>query len=205
MFGACCLRKPSLTTSHQNHSHNGYNISSEDNTHGQYDHYNLEDETWYGNIDFNVTELEVLKETKKEQEKTVVDCLEEPAFNYTCDYLTLMQCQALVKDQAREAQVVSFYPGVKCSDVRCGGSCGCFSQRKLWRYGERFRQGCEKCVCTHSGRVDCVCRHLTQRKEIRDLTLRERSLYQKAVRKLYARPGKIVILKVFVPCLFNLF
>ncbi|XP_042268721.1 uncharacterized protein LOC121897964 isoform X2 [Thunnus maccoyii] len=190
MLGACCLRKPSLPTGHQHHSHHGYNISSGDSTLGQYDHYNLEDETLYGNIDFNLTELEDLKENlKRDQEKTIADCYEDPDFTYTCDYLTLMQCQALVKDQAGEAQVVSFSPGLKCSDVRCGGGCGCFSQRKLWRYGERFRQGCEKCICTHSGRIDCVCRHLTQRKEIRDLTLRERSLYQKAVRKLYARPA----------------
>lgn len=166
----------------------------------------MEDETWYGNLDFKLTELEDLKENlKKEQEKAIVDCREDPDFTYTCDYLTLMQCQALVKDQAGEAQVVSFSPGVQCSDVRCGGGCGCFSQRKLWRYGERFRQGCEKCICTRSGRIDCVCKHLTQRKEIRDLTLRERSLYQKAVRKLYARPGKNVNLNGFVPCLFNSF
>lgn len=152
---------------------------------------------WYSNIDFNRTELEDLKGNL-----TGVDGHKDTDVTFTCDYLTLRQCQDLVKDQAGEAQVMSFSPGVMCSDMRCGGGCGCFFQHKHWKYGERFRQGCDECICTRSGRVDCVCRHLTQRKEIRDLTLRERRLYQRAIRKLYARPGKTVNLNGFVAFVF---
>lgn len=199
MLGACCLRKArqGLPTGHQNNTQHGYNISSVNKTFCKYDQDNLEDEVWYGNIDFNRTELEDLKGNLQN-----VDCSEDPDFTYTCDYLTLIHCQALVKDKAGEAQIMCFSPGVRCSDVRCGGGCGCFFHQKLWRYGEWFRQGCEKCTCTCSGRVDCVCRHLTQRKEIRDLTLRERRLYQRAIRKVYARPGKAANLNVLVPFLF---
>lgn len=139
----------------------------------------------YSNIDFNHTDLEHLKGNYRQ-----TNCCKESDFKYSCDYLTLSQCQALVKDQAGETQVVSFSPGLKCSDVRCGEDCGCFSQHVLWKHEEVFRQGCEECICTGSDRVDCVCRHLTQRKEIRDLTLRERRLYQRAVRQLYSRSGK---------------
>ncbi|XP_076589789.1 uncharacterized protein LOC143322463 [Chaetodon auriga] len=186
MLGACCLRKPrkGLPTGHQHYNQDGYNISSVNRTLWGYSQQNLEDEMWYGNADFNHTVLGDLKGNHTKE-----DCHKDPDFTFTCNYLTLTQCQTLVKDQAGEVQVMSFSPGVKCSDVTCGGGCGCFFQHKLWRYRERFRQGCEECMCTHSGRVDCVCSHLTQRKEIRDLTLRERRLYQRAVRKLYTRPA----------------
>lgn len=195
MLGACCLRKPrqGLPTDHQHYTQEGHNISTVNRTLWGYDQHNLEDDLWYGKIDFNRTELEDLK-----RNLTRSDCHKDTDYTFTCDYLTQTECQALVKDQAGEAQVMSFSPGVKCSDVRCGGGCGCFFQHKLWRYEERFRQGCEECICTRSGRVDCVCRHLTQRKEIRDLTLRETRLYQRAIRKLYARPGKTVNLNGFV-------
>lgn len=139
---------------------------------------------WYSNAEFNHTEQEDLKGSRK-----TTDCRKDPGFTYTCDYLTIAQCQALVKDQAGETQVVSYSPGVKCSDMRCGGGCGRFSQRKLRRYRERFRKGCGDSICTQSSRDNCMCRHLVQRKEIRDLTLRERRLYQRAIRKLSARPA----------------
>lgn len=190
MLGACCLRKQRWdpSTGHQHGTQHGSDISSVNRTLLGYNQHNMEDE--YRNIDFNRAELEDLKENH-----TNIDCHKDPDFTFTCDHLTLTQCQTL-KDQAGEAQVMSFSLGVKCSEVRCSGGCGCFFQHKLWRFGEKIRQGCEECICTRSGRVDCVCRHLTQRKEIRDLTLRERRLYQRAIRKLYARPGKTVNLNV---------
>lgn len=194
MFGACCLRKRSagLSKAQRHHTQHRYNISSVNRTLSGYEQLNMEDETWYRNIDFNHSED--LKRNPKR-----VDCRTDLDFTYTCDDLTLTQCQALVKDHDGEAQVLSFSPGLKCSDRSCGGRCGCFSQRRLWRYGERFSQGCEECTCTGSGRVDCVCRHLTQRKEIRDLTLRERRLYQRAIGKLYASSGKAGNPHVFIP------
>lgn len=185
MLGACCLRKSrqSLPTDHQHYTQHGYNISVKATLLG-YDQQNLEDEIWYRNMDFNGTEFEDLKANH-----TKVNCDKDPDFTFTCSYLTLTQCQTLVKDQAGEAQVISFSPGVKCSDMRCDGGCGCFFQQKLRRHGEWFKQGCEECLCSGSGRVDCACRHVTQRKEIRDLTLRERRLYQRAIKKLYSRPA----------------
>ncbi|XP_078139129.1 uncharacterized protein LOC144538545 [Centroberyx gerrardi] len=193
MLGACCLRKPKqgLPTGHQDYNQHGYNISYADTALGGYDQHNLEDEAWYSNIDFNLTELDDVRERerkkgwKKERDKGSAreDCSEDLDFTYTCEYVSLMQCQASVKALAGEAQAaeaVSFSPGGKCSEVSCGGGCGCLSQRQLWRYGERFRQGCEECICTRGGKVDCVCTHLTQRKEIRDLTVKERKLYHRA-------------------------
>nr|XP_046250758.1 uncharacterized protein LOC124062199 [Scatophagus argus] len=184
MLGACCLRIPrrGLSTGQQHYTRHGYNTSTVNRTLLGYKLHNLEAEIWYDNIDFNDTTLEDLKRNHR-----MVDCPRDPDFTFTCDYLTLTQCQTLMKGQVEEAQVISFSPGVKCSDVRCSRGCGCFFQHRFWRYGEKFRQGCEECTCTGSGRVDCVCRHLTQRKEIRDLTLRERRLYQRAIRKLYTR------------------
>lgn len=200
MLGACCVRKsrPSLPTDHQHYTQHGYNISVKATLLG-YDQQNLEDEIWYSNMDFNSTEFGDLKANH-----TKADCDKDPDFTFTCNYLTLAECQTLVKDQAGEAQVISFSPGVKCSDMRCDGGCGCFFQQKLRRHGEWFKQSCEECMCSGSGRVECVCRHVTQRKEIRDLTLRERRLYQRAIKKLYSRPGKTIDLNVFVPCLFYL-
>ncbi|GLD68831.1 uncharacterized protein AKAME5_002014400 [Lates japonicus] len=137
MFGACCLHKPrhGVHTGQQHHTERGYNNSSVNRTLWGYEQHNLEDEMWYS-IDFNHIEVEDLKENPKR-----VDCPKDPNFTYTCEYLTLTHCQALVNDQAGETQAVSFSPGVKCSE----------------------------------------------RKEIRDLTLRETRLYQRAIRKLYAR------------------
>lgn len=179
----------------QHYTQHRYNVSSAVRNFWGYNKHTLENEFWHSNLDFNHTELEH-GEGNAERD----DCCMDPDFTYTCDYITLTQCQALMKDKAGDAQVVSFSPGVKCSNKRCDESCGCFFQSRHWRYGERFTQGCEECICTHRGRVDCVCKHLTQRKEIRDLTVRERMLYQRAIRKLYARPGKTVTPTVFVPC-----
>lgn len=185
MLGACCLRKRwDLPTGPEHGTQHGYDIFSVNGTFLGHNQSNLKDEIWYSNIDFNYAEVEDLKENHSN-----LECHKDPDFNFTCDYLTLRECQTL-KDQAGETRVISFSPGVKCSDVRCGEGCGCFFQNKMWRYGEKFMQGCEECICTLSGRVDCLCRHLTRRKDIRDLTLRERRWYQRAIRKLYARPGK---------------
>ncbi|XP_029992031.1 uncharacterized protein LOC115420710 [Sphaeramia orbicularis] len=131
---------------------------------------------------------------KKDQGFTRVDCVEDPDFVYTCAYLTLLECQNLAKDQIGLTQIMSFSPGMKCSDVNCGGGSGCFSPHKLWKHGKRMGQSSEEPKCTEGDKGDCVCPHLTQRKEIRDLTLRERSLYQRAIRKLYSSPA---VWKVF--------
>lgn len=194
MMGACCLRKPRLDLSagHQHWTQHRDYISSVNRTHLGYNQpQNLEDKALYNYTDFNLAELKDLEENYAN-----LNCHSDPHFTFTCDYITLTQCRSL-KDQAGEEQVLSFSPGVKCSDVECSGRCGCFFRHKLWRYGQKFRQGSEECICTRSGRVDCLCRHLTQRKEIRDLTLRERRLYHRAIRKLYARQGKIVNFSYF--------
>lgn len=198
---ACWVRaasKAGWPIGHQRYTQQEYNISSVNRTLWPHNKDNLEDEVWNSNMDFNCTELEDLKGNQ-----TRIDCCRDPDFTFTCDYLTVTQCQALMKDQAGDAQVMSFSPGVKCSDMKCGGCCGCFLQRKLWGYGERFRQSCEDCTCKCCGRVDCACRHLTRRKEIRDLTLREMRLYQRAIMKLYSKSGQTVNLN-FVSYLFEI-
>lgn len=144
----------------------------------------MEDEVWYSNAGLPHKELENCEESPKQ-----TNCTADLDFTFTCDYLTATQCQALVNHQSEQTQVISFSPGMRCSDVACGGDCGCFSQQTLFRANQSYRQGCEDCTGTQGGKVECMCRHLIQRKEIRDLTLRERRLYQRSIRKLYARPA----------------
>ncbi|XP_029378365.1 uncharacterized protein LOC115056224 [Echeneis naucrates] len=184
MFGACCLRKPrqGRPMTQQRYTQHGHSMCSEDRTASGYELPNLEHDTSYSNIDFNYTEPEDLSGNHKR-----INCCNHLSFTYTCDYVTLKQCQALVKNQAGETQAVSFAPGVKCSVMRSGGGCGCLSQHELWNFGERVSQGREVCTYTGRGRDNCACGHLIQRKEIRDLTLREMRVYQRAIRKLYAR------------------
>ncbi|XP_029952601.1 uncharacterized protein LOC115392201 [Salarias fasciatus] len=186
MLGACCLRKPRQRhpSEPRHYSQYEYNITSVNRTLLGDDNLIMEDEVWYSDAGLPHRELQDLKESPKQ-----TNCTTDLDFTYTCDYLTHTQCQALANQQPEQTQVVSFSPGARCSDVGCGGGggCGCFSQLKLWRSSQSDGQGCEDCTCTQSGKVDCVCRHLIHRKEIRDLTLRERRLYQRAIRKLYAR------------------
>lgn len=195
MLGACCLSKPRQghPTGPAHYVQDEYHISVNSTAWGT-DKPNLEAEMWYTKV--NLTDKEEIPKRLKRHK--------DPDFIYTCDYLTLSQCQALIKDRAREAQVVSFSPGVKCSDMQCGRGCGRLSQCKLWRSKKMFRQGCKDSKCTHSRRVDCVCKHPIQRKEIRDLTLRERRLYQRAIRKLYNKSGETLTWRaVFARFFFN--
>ncbi|XP_062317691.1 uncharacterized protein LOC134021170 [Osmerus eperlanus] len=119
-----------------------------------------------------------------------MDCIEtDDGFSYTCEHLPLFKCQARLRALRGEREAVSFSPGKKCSEAGCSEGCGCLSHGQARRYGETFRQGCEECVCTQGGTVECTCTQATQRKEIRDLTPRDRKRYQRAIRMLHARPG----------------
>ena len=124
-------------------------------------------------------------------------CDEDSHFTYTCKYLSRPRCKALVKGHPGGAAVVSFSPGEKCSGVGCGEGCSCLSHQNQphWQYSQRLKRGCQEGVCAvGGGNGDCVCSHLTRRKEIRDLTAKEVKLYQRAVRRLHAKPGTQTIL-----------
>ncbi|KAK6488158.1 kielin/chordin-like protein isoform X1 [Huso huso] len=109
-------------------------------------------------------------------------------FIYRCEQLLLSDCQQLNKDNHRR-DAVSFSPGKQCSDIVCGEGCGCSFNGQTYRFGESFEYGCEVCLCTYTGAVECSCRHLNQRKEVRDMTLKERRLYQQALQSLYSKQG----------------
>ncbi|XP_066561273.1 uncharacterized protein LOC136750261 [Amia ocellicauda] len=109
-------------------------------------------------------------------------------FTYHCEYLPLSQCQHRSQD-GLSREMVSFSPGKHCADVACGDGCGCSFEGRTYRFGESFESGCEVCLCSYTGAVECSCRHLTQRKEVRDMTLAERETYQQAVKMLYSKRG----------------
>ncbi|CAL8296638.1 unnamed protein product [Boreogadus saida] len=127
------------------------------------------------------------------------NCDEDAHFLYTCTYLSRPRCRALVKGLPGGAAVVSFSPGEKCSEVGCGDGCACLSARQSQhpgRYSQRLARGCVEGVCAPAaggggggGNGDFVCAHATRRKEIRDLTGKEVKLYQRAVRRLHAKPA----------------
>eukprot|EP00062_Callorhinchus_milii_P024160 gi/632983773/ref/XP_007908814.1/ PREDICTED: kielin/chordin-like protein [Callorhinchus milii] len=107
---------------------------------------------------------------------------------YHCQHLSLAQCQ-LQHQPHLSQEVVSFSPGRRCQDVPCGQPCGCIFSGRSYHLGETFQAGCQVCVCSFTGSVECSCRHINQRKEIRDLSPEEASLYQHAIRTLYLQHG----------------
>ncbi|XP_069085493.1 kielin/chordin-like protein [Pleurodeles waltl] len=107
-------------------------------------------------------------------------------FTYQCESLSLSQCQAM-DGRVSGREVVSFSPGKKCEETACREQCGCSYVGRTYRFGESFEYGCEVCLCSYTGAVECNCRQVSQRKEIRDMTAEERNIYQKAIRDLYAK------------------
>ncbi|XP_034144294.1 uncharacterized protein LOC117593416 [Esox lucius] len=212
MMGACCFRLPKPNPlfgykSQGNGSHE-YNTSSDQEQSGRGQN---EEKAWFGEISdrrkivedssdifvqvFNLTMPNQWSNRKDERQRRErndggFDCRENDAgFAYSCEYLSVSACQARVKNLQGEGEAVSFTPGQHCSEAGCGQACGCLYHGPPRSFGERFRHGCEECMCDHSGVVQCGCSQLTQRKEIRDMTLRERRQYQRAIRRLYAQPG----------------
>ncbi|XP_059510514.1 kielin/chordin-like protein isoform X2 [Stegostoma tigrinum] len=110
------------------------------------------------------------------------------AFDYHCEYLPSSHCQAINRADLRR-EVVSFRPGQRCEDVFCGQSCGCTFRGRSYHFGESFEYGCEICLCSYTGVIECNCRHVSQRKEIRDMMATEMKAYQAAIRDLYSKQG----------------
>ncbi|XP_029499286.1 uncharacterized protein LOC115114968 [Oncorhynchus nerka] len=210
MMGACCFRLPKWSPligyDSQGNGRHGYNTTSNQEQSGR---GQKEEEAWFGEITdkrtleedgsdhfgyqwFNLTRPDQQRERKEERgrEKNASGFDGTDAdFIYSCEYLSVSACQARVRDLQGEGEAVSFSPGQRCSEVGCVHACGCLYHSLPRSYGERFRHGCEECLCDQSGAVQCGCSQLTQRKEIRDLTLKERRQYQRAIRRLYAQPG----------------
>ncbi|XP_060698750.1 kielin/chordin-like protein isoform X3 [Hemiscyllium ocellatum] len=110
------------------------------------------------------------------------------AFDYHCEYLPSSHCQAIDRADLRR-EVVSFRPGQRCEDSSCGQSCGCTFQGRSYHFGESFEYSCEICLCSYTGVIECNCRHVSQRKEIRDMMAGEMKAYQAAIRDLYSKQG----------------
>ncbi|XP_067915424.1 kielin/chordin-like protein isoform X4 [Heterodontus francisci] len=110
------------------------------------------------------------------------------AYIYHCEYLPFSHCQAIHRADLRR-EVVSFRPGQRCEDISCGQSCGCTFQGRSYHFGESFEYGCEICLCSYTGVIECNCRHVSQRKEIRDMMANEMKVYQTAIRDLYLKQG----------------
>ncbi|XP_064417188.1 kielin/chordin-like protein [Latimeria chalumnae] len=107
---------------------------------------------------------------------------------YRCEYVPLSRCQTLGGRDTR-SELVSFTPGKKCEEVACMENCGCPFNGRTYRFGESFEHGCEVCLCGYTSTVECNCRHVNQRKEIRDMTPEDRRIYQKAIQQLYSNQG----------------
>ncbi|XP_078275752.1 kielin/chordin-like protein isoform X1 [Rhinoraja longicauda] len=110
------------------------------------------------------------------------------AYTYHCEYLPTSLCQALNRGELGR-EVVSFRPGQRCEDVQCSQGCGCTFHGRSYRFGESFEYGCEICLCSYTGVIECNCRHVSQRKEIRDVMAEEMMVYQAAIRDLYFKRG----------------
>ncbi|XP_072922836.1 kielin/chordin-like protein [Hemitrygon akajei] len=110
------------------------------------------------------------------------------AYIYHCEYLPASHCQAIHRGDLKR-EVVSFKPGQRCEDVQCGQGCGCTFHGRSYRFGESFEYGCEICLCSYTGVTECNCRHVSQRKEIRDMTAEEMMAYQAAIRDIYYKQG----------------
>nr|CAB3263131.1 uncharacterized protein LOC104265438 [Phallusia mammillata] len=100
---------------------------------------------------------------------------------YECRSMSLEECD-LVGDPY---EVVAFSPGQTCDEVNCGQKCGCEYNGKTYRIGQSIDYECQTCKCTLAGTMDCVCRKLGKRKEIRDLTPFQLRKYSMAVQKMY--------------------
>lgn len=102
-------------------------------------------------------------------------------FTYRCQYTSLRQCQKLEDGTTR---VVRFTRGQRCEDVNCKESCGCPYGDMTYKFGATVKVGCQFCVCTYTGALECTCSEIYRRKEIRDMTKEEVQKYQDAVKSL---------------------
>ena len=105
-------------------------------------------------------------------------------FKYTCTQRTREECEDLERRSNGRIDVISFAAAKQCDEVQCHDTCGCRFTGKLYRFGERFTLDCMQCVCTLAGTVECHCETPTHRKEIRDLSRDEWTVFHAAVKRL---------------------
>ncbi|KAL0968355.1 hypothetical protein UPYG_G00265780 [Umbra pygmaea] len=199
MMGACCFRLPKPSTligyNSQGNSNHDYNTTSDQwkSVRGQ----NM-DKVLFAEIGdkstldkdgsdqfeqgFRLSRPDPMRARREERERRGE---KDAGFSYSCDYLSVSACQSMVSNL--QGEPLRFSPGQHCSEVGCSQACDCSFQGPPGSYKEGLKHGCEE--CDHSGVMHCGCSQVTQRKEIRDLTLRERRHYQLAVRRLYTQSG----------------
>ena len=102
-------------------------------------------------------------------------------YTYKCRHLTLQQCQRIEDDNTR---IVKFTHGKRCEDINCKETCGCQHGDMTLEFGSSFTLGCEFCTCTYTGAIECVCKKIHRRKEVRDMSKSEMLQYQDAVKSL---------------------
>ncbi|GAB1599713.1 kielin/chordin-like protein [Argonauta hians] len=110
-----------------------------------------------------------------------------------CQVLSISACRKFHRLSAspnQEEEVVGFYPGLSCQDVRYPLSsseqetyCYMLGRDKI-EVGKQIEIGCTMCVCKSGGKLKCKCSNLTQRKEIRDFTWEEMTKFQQAISQL---------------------
>ncbi|KAK7476273.1 hypothetical protein BaRGS_00032466 [Batillaria attramentaria] len=84
-----------------------------------------------------------------------------------------------------ESEVVSFYPGLVCEEAGClAAEKNCTVGQQMYTSGETFRLGCQQCMCLDGGVLNCTCRRVDVRRELRDMTREEIVQFQRAVAQL---------------------
>ncbi|XP_067949760.1 LOW QUALITY PROTEIN: uncharacterized protein [Watersipora subatra] len=110
-------------------------------------------------------------------------------FSYSCDVVRKEECMRANNERSLRTEVISFAAGVtECTQDACHNTSwcrGCVYNGHHYEYEEVFSNGCNQCICTRFGSVQCSCSRVLERKEVRDMTAEEVAAYQTAVKKLY--------------------
>ncbi|CAH1798170.1 unnamed protein product, partial [Owenia fusiformis] len=92
-----------------------------------------------------------------------------------CQKLNIPTCQNLgqVPQSDIEHEVISFHAGQSCRADIYESPMACQLGQTMYKYGEKFKSGCEGCQCLPRGHIKCRCTKLAVRKEIRNMSLPE--------------------------------
>ncbi|GFS12514.1 kielin/chordin-like protein [Elysia marginata] len=104
-----------------------------------------------------------------------------------CQVLHIVECKALHRQPSSEGldtEVISFNPGLTCGEAACGTLGSCVIGQRVYKSGDVIEHGCQTCVCSPTGVVECECEQVTVRKELRDMSQREIARFQAAVAQL---------------------
>ncbi|XP_070188785.1 uncharacterized protein [Littorina saxatilis] len=114
-----------------------------------------------------------------------------------CRMMHVGECQTLHRPQGgleamkngviatEDTEVISFQPGLTCEEVGCTAvEKNCTVGQQMHRPGQTFRLGCQMCSCQEGGILNCTCRQVNMRREIRDMTREEIVRFQQAVAQL---------------------